>query len=422
MSNTTENNIHPNFSQSEIEILKRLGNKVAGFAARNCEKRKAKLWTAHNDLKTTEPLVFIDPENGWGEIITSESLECSHQLARDWEAGLKRTIYHAEYLKDDMVIDDYFNVGYVYKTDGWGIDLKKTGGQGGGSYKIEQVLEDYERDFQKIHFPNLIIDFDATKEHLELAEGIFKGILKVRQYTMWWWSLGLTNNYIDLRGLEDFMCDFILEPEWVHRMMDLLCQGNKKRIAYLESNNLLSLNAGNNYVGSGGFGFTDMLPQTNYIPNKVRAMDMWGFVESQETVSISPDFYGEFIFPYHKKIAELFGLNCYGCCEPYEKRWKYIKNIPRLRRVSCSPWSDRTSMEENLGKNYIASIKLLPTNLATKVMNENVVREDIRMAVEGAKNCITELIMKDNNTLGGNPNNAIRWVELCREEIARVHH
>ena len=33
---------------------------------------------------------------------------------------------------------------------------------------------------------------------------------------------------------------------------------------------------------------------------------------------------------------------------------------------------------------------------------------------------IPELIMKDNNTLGHNPYNACRWVEICREEIANL--
>ena len=28
--------------------------------------------------------------------------------------------------------------------------------------------------------------------------------------------------------------------------------------------------------------------------------------------------------------------------------------------------------------------------------------------------------MKDNHTLGGNPHNAVRWVEIAREEIERV--
>ena len=54
-------------------------------------------------------------------------------------------------------------------------------------------------------------------------------------------------------------------------------------------------------------------------------------------------------------------------------------------------------------------------------MNEDVVRSDCRKAVEQTKGGICEFIMKDNNTLGKNPYNAIRWVEIMREEIARVY-
>lgn len=78
-------------------------------------------------------------------------------------------------------------------------------------------------------------------------------------------------------------------------------------------------------------------------------MDMWGFVEAQETVSVSPAMYGEFVFPYHRELAERFGLNYYGCCEPYETRWQYVKQLPRLRRVSVCPWSDVATVPELLG-------------------------------------------------------------------------
>jgi hypothetical protein len=32
---------------------------------------------------------------------------------------------------------------------------------------------------------------------------------------------------------------------------------------------------------------------------------------------------------------------------------------------------------------------------------------------------VVELIMKDNHTLGGNPENLVRWVRIAREEIER---
>jgi len=236
----------------------------------------------------------------------------------------------------------------------------------------------------------------------------------------WWWSMGMSSDYIRLRGLEGFMCDLILEPEWVHRMFDMLCKGKLAMLDFLESNGLLSQNVEGSYVGSGGFGFTGQLP-VRALGERITTADMWGFCESQATVSVSLEMYGEFIFPYHRRILERFGMNCYGCCEPYDPNWKYIQQFSRLRRVSVSPWSKWKTVPELLGKNYIASVKPSPTPLAAAVMNDDVVRADCRRAVEETKGGICEFIMKDNHTLGGTPRNAVRWVEIMREEIDRVY-
>ena len=217
------------------------------------------------------------------------------------------------------------------------------------------------------------------------------------------------------------MCDLIEWPEYVHKLMNLLCEGILDMLDFLQENGLLALNNGGTYVGSGGFGFTDELPKPGYYLGKeVTTMDMWGLVESQETVSVSPEMYNEFIFPYHKRVAERFGLNCYGCCEGYDGRWRYVKNLPRLRRVSVSPWSKWETITEFLDKNYIASIKPSPSHLALTNMNEDIVRGEINKALSCSRNCVPELIMKDNNTLGNNPRNASRWVEIAREEIGRL--
>jgi hypothetical protein len=52
-------------------------------------------------------------------------------------------------------------------------------------------------------------------------------------------------------------------------------------------------------------------------------------------------------------------------------------------------------------------------------MDEDVVRADLRSTLEITRGCIVELIMKDNHTLGGNPQNLVRWVQIAREEIER---
>lgn len=408
------------FIDGEKETLKRLAYQVADIAGRKEMAEKARLWTAHNDLQTDQPVVFIDPENGWNECIPGKTLECRDPLARVWEMALRKQIFWADKMKDDKVIEPYFDVPYSYSDTGWGLRLSKIGGEDGGSYIVRQAIEDYEEDFQKLHHPEYIIDWEESETVMALAHELFDGILTVRRKNTWWWTLGLCWDYVNIRGMEDFMCDFVSEPEWAEQMLDLLCEGKLRMLDFLEENHLLAQNTEGTYVGSGGFGFTNDIPVVKQ-GALVTTHDMWGFCDSQETVAVNPDIYGEFILPRHKKILERFALNCYGCCEPFNPRWRYVKQLPNLRRVSVSPWADWSTVPELLGNDYIASVKPMPTPLASYHMNEEVVRRDCRRAVEETKGGICEFIMKDNHTLGNNPQNAIRWVEIMREEIDRVY-
>jgi hypothetical protein len=323
-------------------------------------------------------------------------------------------------MKDDKVIEPFFDVPYSFSDNGWGLELGKHSNSKDGSYIVIQALKDYDTDFEKLHYPDITIDEEQSQKIMDLAHKTFDGILTVRRKNTWWWTLGMCWDFVNIRGLEDFMIDTLEEPENFHRMMNLLCEGKLKMLDFLEKNGLLALNTEGTYVGSGGFGFTEQLPRPEF-DGRVTTMDMWGFVDSQETVSIGPDKYAEFILPYHKRIAERFGLNCYGCCEGYNTRWQYVKQLPRLRRVSCSPWADWSTVPEYLGTGYIASVKPSPTPLSMPNMNEAVVREDCRRAVTQTKGGICEFIMKDNHTLGRNPRNATRWVEIMREEIDRAY-
>jgi hypothetical protein len=54
-------------------------------------------------------------------------------------------------------------------------------------------------------------------------------------------------------------------------------------------------------------------------------------------------------------------------------------------------------------------------------MNKELVRSEIRKALEASKGCVVELLMKDNNTLGRNPENVINWVRIAKEEIGRIY-
>ena len=109
------------FDDKEKEVLRRLAAQVAEIAERPVMKQKKLLWTAHNDLKTEEPVVFIDPENGWNECIPAHTLECRDPLARVWEMSLQKQIFWADKMRDDKVIEPYLDVPYSYWDTGWGV-------------------------------------------------------------------------------------------------------------------------------------------------------------------------------------------------------------------------------------------------------------------------------------------------------------
>lgn len=404
-------------SSEDKMILRELASKVAEYASRPIEREKWELWRKHNDLEPTRPVVFCDPENGWNEIITEDQLQCSGWLAKRWELVLRKELFWAEQLQDDKVIEPFFNIGYTHSDDDWGVHAKQIGGTGGGSYMWEAALKD-EKDIDKLHAPVCEIDHETTQATLELAKNTFGDILTVRRIGSWWWSLGLTVELSQFRGLEQIMLDMIERPELIHHLMGILRDGMLQKLEFLEENNLLSLNT-DQYVGSGGFGYTSELPASDP-EGPVRTTDMWGFCESQETVGISPKMFARFVFPYQLPLLEKFGLNCYGCCEPLDLRWPIIKQIPKLRRVSVSAWADLEKMAGLLEDNYVFSMKPAPADLAKPEIDEEAIRKKLKDALEITRGCRVEIIMKDNHTIGHNPQNVIRWVQIAKEEAERI--
>ncbi len=400
-------------SPADRDLLRDLAVHVAEQAALPLQAQKRTLWRRHNDLEPTRPLVFCDPENGWNEIIREANLGCSGSLARRWEIVLRKELFWARRLRDDKVVEPFFDVGYTCGEDDWGVRSRQTGG-GGGSYVWEPALKE-ESEVDRLHLPELHIDLETSRAAETLARETFAGLLQVRLSGFWWWSLGLTLDLSLWRGLEQVMYDMMDRPQLVHRLMGILRDGNLRKIEELEGRGLLSSNV-DQYVGSGGFGYTGQLPFAN---GPARTQEMWGFCESQETVGVSPEMFAEFVFPYQLPLLQRFGLNCYGCCEPLDRRWDVVKETPNLRRVSVSSWADLETMASLLEDRYVFSWKPSPAVLAEPAIDGEAIRSGICHALELTRGCRLEIIMKDNHTLGNNPDNAVRWVQIVREEIER---
>jgi hypothetical protein len=404
---------------AEAEVLRRLAGRVAGLAALPAMAEKRELWRRHNRLEPGRPLVFCDPENGWNEVIPPQTLTCGGTLARSWEMRLRKEIFWGEEMGDDKPIEPSFDVAHVTAADDWGMAEQYHKTDASGSYVWDSPLRDYAADLPRLHSPRVLIDEAATAASLEAAHRLFDGILTVRQKTSWWWSMGVTYPAVRFRGLDTMLYDLVDYPDELKELFRILSQGYLDKLDWLQERGLLYANTDGTYVGSGGWGYTDELPAP--APGaKVSTRQMWGFTESQETVSVSPEMYEEFIFPYETAIMQRFGLTCYGCCEPLHSRWHVVKRHHALRRVSCSPWADAEKMAVNLGRNYIYSMKPNPAAIALPVIDEAGIRAALRRQLEITRGCIVEVIMKDNHTVGNKPQNPARWCRIAREEAERL--
>jgi len=405
-------------SQREQNVLRQLAEKVTAIASSKEMAERRELWKLHNQLEKIRPLIYCDPENGWNEIITQKQLQCQGRLARRWEWELRKEIFYGEEMGDDKPVEPYFDVPYTVTPDDWGLnpDVHQTNFEGAKNW--DSPLKDYGKDLKLLHEPRFEIDWETTHGSLDLASDLFGDLLNVRLKGTWWWSMGISVRAINFRHIEELYLDMMMYPDEVKELFSIISNGLMKKLDYLEENGLLSLNNDGTYVGSGGFGFTDELPQKDF-NGEVRCRDMWGFGESQETLGISPEQYEEFIFHYEKPLLERFGLNCYGCCEPIDQRWDIVKNHHRLRRVSCSPWSDTEKMAGYLQDNYIFSMKPSPTPLSTKNFNPEAARRELKEKFAITKDCCVECVMKDNHTIGNRPENVVEWCRVAKEEALK---
>ena len=135
------------------EVLRGLAERVAAIADQPRMHETRRLWTRHNGLEETRPLVFCDPENGWNEIITESQMQCRGKLARRWEMDLRKEIFWGEEMGDDKPVEPYFDVPYTVPPDDWGLEAEYHRTDAAGSCVWDAPIKDYDTDLQKLHSP-----------------------------------------------------------------------------------------------------------------------------------------------------------------------------------------------------------------------------------------------------------------------------
>ncbi|HOK05079.1 MAG TPA: hypothetical protein P5105_04300 [Victivallales bacterium] len=403
-------------SEKEKNIIRLLASEIAEIASKDHQSEFARLWTLHNDLKITRPMVLVFPEGSWRELLPESELESESVFARNIERELRKIIYYDRFLRDENPIENNFDVPITVKNSGYGLyPVVTKSSQSDGAEHFEQVIRGIE-DIEKMHLPEVQVDWEDSYKKLEFFQNLFGDILNVRLVGHYEWWCSPIDEYAKLRGLDQLYYDIIDAPELVHEYCKRYVEARIHTIKELERQNALTLRIRNEYVGSGGNSYTNDLPYIGYDGKHVRTIDLWGFATAQMFSEVSPEMHEEFAIQHEKKFLSLFGLNCYGCCEPLHNKLEIIiKHIPRLRRISISPWANIEKSAEILQNNYVFSWKPNPTILAGESFNPEFVKEQIKSFCERTKGCITEIIMKDTHTVRNEPQRIHEWVKITRQ-------
>jgi len=412
-------------SPRDREILRCLAAELAEIASKSVQNENARLWTRLNNLASERPMVWIN-EICWNEMNVDDelTLRCEHPWARGQEDQLRKELYQWRHLPADMVVSDFLACPLAIHSTDFGIvedvDVVKTDETSdvvSRHFKIQ--IKDPE-DIEKIQMPRVTHKEAATECRFQAMCDVYRGILPVRQegqghiwFTPWdylirWW------------GIEEAMMDLVLRPEMVHAAVDRMVDAWMTELDQFVAQNLLALDNRNMRVGSGGYGYCDEVPGSDFDPDHVKPHNMWGCSNAQIFSEVSPQMHWEFAVEHDLRWLGRWGLNYYGCCEPLHQKIDVLRRIPNLRKISVSAWCDLEAMVSEMGRDCVLSVKPNPAILAEDAWDPDRARRTLRQIVDVTRGkAHVEIIMKDISTVRYRPQRLWEWAQIAREEVTR---
>lgn len=402
-------------SKNDRELLRFLAEKYMKYALCSENAEKKRLWLKLNSLNPERPLFTMD-QLPWDEMDVDGSLVCraENPYFRDIENELRRQIYKWEHMRADMVLNPYILLPRFISNSGFGIRAEAE--KVGETVKYKDILPEPE-DIEKIKTPVISVDREAEADAKATAEEIFTGIAPVKfqgiisHCGIWDWIA-------QWRGAENCYYDLIDRPEFIHALMERLTEAV---LSMTDRINELGLYDINTNMCHCSYTYSNTLPSEKCDTDNPTTYDGWAFGMAQLFTSVSPAMTAEFEIPYMQRIFPRFGSVYYGCCDRLDDRLELVSKLPNVKKISCSPWSDRENFASRIDRRYIMSAKPSPAFLATDSFDVDAVRKDLRRTIDAARrNGVTlELLLKDVTTVRNDPSRLWRWSEIALEEAMR---
>lgn len=404
-----------NVNIKDREILRELATKYMSYALSDKNNEKRELWRALNNMNMQKPMITID-QMPWEELDVDGSLvlKVEDPYFRKVEWNLRTELYKWEHLPADMVLNPYIILPRPISNTGFGIStINSDNDIHAKSHLFEDQLQEME-DIEKIKIPELKLNPDREAEILAVAHEIFDGIAPLKWSGLMVHS-GLWDQITFWKGVENCYLDLLDRPELIHAILDRYTNAH---LAFIKQINELGVYDTVSNICHCSYTFSGRLPSADYNPDHTTTQDGWTCSMAQLFSSVSPQINEEFEIPYMSKLFDCYGSIYYGCCERLDDRLDIIDRMPNIRKISCSPWSDREHFAATLPKKYIMSNKPNPSFLASNSFDEDIVRKDIRRTIKAAKDhglCL-ELLLKDISTVKNDPQRLWRWSEIALEE------
>lgn len=405
--------------QWERDYLRELAKKQLEYASLPIMKEREKLWYLHNDCKTSVPVVTVEKDTFLGDVMPEQ--KCESDLARKIEFTLLNKIVHHEMIDDDTVIPDFYSVSIPKSFKPFDLDIVEHRVSSDSiGYHLDHPVQDLEDDFHKLKKSTWKIDVEGALEEQKQTQDVIGDIMPV-ELRSGCFGFVPARAIFDSMGLENMMCAMYDYPDEFHQMMRMLTDDMLEYMKEVEKAGALTLCGGNDWLNQGSYGFTNDLPKDKERPN-VKLSDIWGYMDSQETVDISPDMFDEFFFKYYVELTKQFGLLSYGCCEPVSAYWeKSLHKLENLRKISISAWCNEEYMGERLKGQKIVYLRKPSPNFfgVDEVFDEKGFEEHIKKTLNAAEGCCLEFAFRDVYTLKGDPYRAKKGVQLVRQYIEK---
>lgn len=413
-------------NETDKDILRETAKRQLELSQMECNKKRIKEWYLHNDLKGDRPMIHLEAGTFANELIPHR-LRCSGSYARSVETTLYSNFINQELFDDDRVTPDYYALTYDTYFKLFDIDIHTehtTGTDGNQSlgHHFVSYIEDLEEDFEKLKPSTYGVNKESTLEKFNLLHDTFGDILPIRLQSDCLYSVP-TQMVVHFMSMENMMINMYDYPDLFKEMMNKIADDTLAYYRYLEEQKVIFPTTAGESLGQGSYCYTSQLPGLDeYNRRPFTTKDVWGFMDSQETVGISPAMFEEFIFPCYNKIAANYGLLSYGCCEPTDPIWaSCLSKLSNLRKISISPWCKEEYMGEQLrGSNIIFHRKPSPNYLGIgTTLDEEALRAHLKKSLLAAKGCKMEITQRDVYTINNDIKKAKRYIDIIKEEIVK---